>query len=100
MIDREFARRLVAEHIEEGCRNADGVTPVVLDGRTIEREFGWVFFYDSREFVENGEFSARMVGNAPIIVDRRDGSLHESGTALSVGDYIKEYEARRGGTSE
>lgn len=30
-------------------------------------------------------------GNAPLIVDRRDGSIYVTGTAYSYEKYVKEY---------
>lgn len=99
MIDREFARRIAAEHLEEGCPNPSGVTPVILDSKTIERDFGWVFFYESKEYLDTREIGARMLGNAPIIVDRRDGSVHVTGSAMPVERYIAEYERRRSSPS-
>jgi hypothetical protein len=98
MIDKDFARRLASEHIEEGCQTEDGVTPVILDDKTIERPFGWVFFYESREYLDTRDLALRMIGNAPLIVDRRDGSIHVTGTAEPIEHYIKEYEEKRGST--
>lgn len=94
MIDRNLARRIVAEHIQEGCTTEDGVTPVILDDETIEREALWVFFYESREYLDTGDFSRQLVGNAPLIVDRADGSVHETGTSRPVERYIERHERR------
>ena len=95
MIDRAFARRIAAEHIEEGCATADGVTPVIVDDQTIEEDFGWIFFYQSREYLDTRDFGLSLAGNAPLIVDRRDGSIHETGTAMPVGHYIETYRRAR-----
>jgi len=35
-----------------------------------------------------------VAGNAPIIVNRFDGSLHFTGTARPTEEYIRDYEAR------
>ena len=95
MINKEFARRIAAEHIEEGCKTLDGYTLVLLDDQTIERNFGWVFFYQSREFLDTGDYSLQLAGNCPLIVDRRDGAMHVAGTAQPIEYYIEEYERRR-----
>ncbi len=95
-IDQDFARKLVATFIGEGRRNDDGFTPVILDKETIERDFGWVFFYQSQEFLDSGDERDQLAGNAPIIVDRRDGSTHTTGTAEPVETYIAAYEKSRG----
>lgn len=66
---------------------------VLLDGRTLEREFGWVFFYQSEQYVRTGAESMRLYGNAPIIVDRRTGRATVTGTAFPIEDYLVAYEA-------
>ena len=96
-IDQDFARKLVATFIGEGRRNDDGFTPVILDKDTIERDFGWVFFYQSQEFLDSGDERDQLTGNAPIIVDRRDGSTYPTGTDEPIETYIAAYEKTRGG---
>jgi len=43
---------------------------VVIHGETVELAEGWVFFYNSREFAETGDFGHSLAGNGPIFVDR------------------------------
>lgn len=92
MLDRATATTLVTQHI-----NADYHVPgdelVVLDEETLEKDYGWVFFYTSRQYLETGDFQYMLGGNGPLIVDRFDGSLTELGTALPTEDYIAQYEA-------
>jgi hypothetical protein len=95
LINQETARRIAAEYIGEGSLRPDGVTPVILDDKTIERDFGWVFFYQSREHIETGDFGSILLGNAPVIVDRDDGSLHVTGTAQPIESYLAKYKAVR-----
>lgn len=95
MISRDSARRIAADSIREGVRTPHGMTLVILDDETIERGFGWVFFYQSREYLETGDLSQQLAGNAPIIVDREDGSVHTTGTAEPVEHYLAAYEKRR-----
>lgn len=106
MIDQATARRIAAEYIQEGKPQLSGslegklapsFTPVIVDSATLEREFGWVFFYDSEEHQTTGDFRSALLGNAPIIVDREDGSIHATGTAKPVEFYIEEYLRSRSG---
>src|ERR1039457_5978302 len=71
---------------------------VILPAPTIERSFGWVFFWQSREFVETGDPGARLVGNAPLIVNLHDRAVCATGTALPIENYIAVYEASLIGT--
>lgn len=90
MIDEETAKRLVLELITQDW-DVPGAHPVILDEITIERDFGWVFFYDSSRHLESGEVSDLLAGNAPIIVNKHDGSLHITGTYKAVEEFIAAY---------
>ncbi len=36
--------------------NKDRLSQALVITRTVEEDFGWVYFYNSREFVESGDF--------------------------------------------
>jgi hypothetical protein len=92
MMTRDKARAVAAQYIGEGCRTPDGITPMIVDTETQEREFGWVFFYDSREHVETGDVLYALAGNAPVVV-LRDGTIRTTGTARPLSQYLSEIEA-------
>ena len=64
----------------------------ILDDRTLEFHFGWVFFYQSAEFLETGAWTKALGGNAPIIVDRYTAVAHVTGTAEPIETYVNRYE--------
>ena len=66
----------------------------VLEEETIEKQWGWVFFYQAKSYIETGDFREMLGGNAPIIVNRNTGELFHTGTAHEVEHYISEYEAK------
>ena len=66
-----------------------------MDDRTLERDFGWVFFWNSREFVETGDTRSALLGNAPFIVDKDNGTLHVTGTDRPTEEYVREFEEKR-----
>ncbi|MGN6151599.1 MAG: YrhB domain-containing protein [Lysobacteraceae bacterium] len=76
---REIAKRTIDAYADD-C----GEPLALLDARTLESDFGWVFFYESARFLESGESSARMAGNAPLIVSRANGEVIVTGTAMPV----------------
>ncbi|MBN8469455.1 hypothetical protein JYJ95_23385 [Corallococcus exiguus] len=92
-MNRDEARELMDAYVREVSAQA-GAELIVRDEHTIEREFGWVFFYTSKRYVETGDPAFLLGGNAPMIVDRMTGELHVTGTAYPVEHYIAEYEAR------
>jgi hypothetical protein len=52
---------------------------VLLPGVSVETEDGWWFCFDTRAYVETGDVD-RMApfGNVPIVVLKKDGSVHTS----------------------
>lgn len=63
----------------------------ILDDQTIDDDFGWVFFWQSRRNLEASDFSDVLAGNAPLLISRKDGMLHETGTAYPVEYYIENF---------
>ena len=58
----------------------------------IQKEyFGWVFFYQSKNYLKTGNISWILAGNAPFIVCHETGAVHVLGTAYPADVYIKEY---------
>lgn len=56
------------------------------------RSYGWVFFYDSRDYLETGDPRHALFGNAPFLVNRHTGAVVTFGTALRTEDYLIAYE--------
>ena len=69
---------------------------VVVDSHTIEKPYVWVFFYNTKRFVETGEFSHTLAGNGPGIVNKYDGTVHFFGSSRPTKDWIAEYERKFG----
>jgi len=47
---------------------------------TLALPYGWVFFYNSAEYIgDRSNFEHSLVGNAPILIDRVNGELRVLG---------------------
>src|SRR5262245_24620835 len=88
-MDRQAAKRIAEACVASQERELCGLHCTLHD--ILEHDFGWVFFWGSNDP------SVLLAGNAPFIVDRKDGSLHLTGTAFPVERYIESY-ARTGRT--
>ncbi len=81
-VTKEQAVALVTAQI---CTRAIGLHPddeiIIVGEATIEKSWGWVFFYTSRKYRETKEVRYALAGNAPIIVERSSGRLIPTGTA-------------------
>lgn len=93
MLDLDKARELVAKQV---CVRPDWLPSedeiVILDSETIERPWGWVFFYTSKLWFETREIRYALAGNSPLFVERETGKLLNTGTAHPIDYYIENYE--------
>jgi hypothetical protein len=88
LLDRKAAEELVLTHLngsQPECRQDKVITQV------LEKPFGWVFYYDSKQHVETSDAKSQLLGGYPILVDRRDATLHFTGLGR-IEDYIQRYE--------
>lgn len=89
MLTIKKAREIADKFIQNLGRSTNSELEII-DSETLEREIGWVFFYDSSEYVKTGNFKYRLVGNSPILISRDSGEVRELGTARPLEEYLKE----------
>ena len=94
MIDKATAQQLVVDYLYK-FPQARRYHYVIMEEYTIEKEYGWIFFYNSRRFLETGDESAALFGNGPIVVENSNGSIHPLGTLNPLEEEIGLYEAER-----
>ena len=87
MIDRLQARGIAERHVD-AVQHSLQIPLLILDSETIERDFGWVFYYD----VDQLKSKEVIAGNGPLIVDRQTGRLYACGTSHPETWYIDKYE--------
>lgn len=102
MVTREQADKIVATWLDEHeiatfdfesplPRHDDRHAQTLVVVRVDEHDFGWVYFYDGSQHAQSHRDSDAVVGNAPLIVDRADGKLYITGTALPLEHYLQEF---------
>ena len=77
-----------AESYVHKCERDCGVPLKLLIDNTLEREFGWVFFYT----VDLARSNEMIAGNGPLIIDRHTGKLHACGSAYPEEVYMQAYD--------
>jgi hypothetical protein len=86
-MDFEKAAALAKAWVDILC---EGQARIVRES-TIAKPYGWIFFYQSKEFLD-GTAPVALAGNAPIIVNRNTSELRVTGTARPLEHYLEEYE--------
>jgi hypothetical protein len=93
VISLEEAHRRVAKFLRQPSPYSDDPNDlVVIDESTIERPWGWVFFYDSATHIRSGSLDDMVAGNAPVLVERESGRLFLTGTSEPAEHYIALFE--------
>jgi len=92
MLTKTEALELVSKKLQQ--RHSPDNACVVVDKYTIEKVFGWVFFYNSKKFVEIGIYRYRLAGNGPVIVNKVSRTVEFHGSGTPPEDIVKDYEKR------
>jgi hypothetical protein len=94
MVNQQDARKLVLTQINEEY-NIPGDELVIRDEKTIEKSYGWIFFYNSKRYLQTQEIHYLVIGNGPIIFERDSGNIVRLTSACSANESIEDYEKRR-----
>jgi hypothetical protein len=96
MINLEQAKELAIKQLLE-IEGKSNIKLSLFEDEVLIFEYGWVFFYQSEEFVRTGNLNALVGGNAPILIDKTDGTAHVTGTGKDITYYVDEYCASKKG---
>ena len=67
MIDRTEAEHLAKQRVDELASEAGDEFSLFTEA-TIQVESGWIFFFNSAEFLRTRDPSAQLAGNGPLFV--------------------------------
>ncbi len=71
-MDAQSAKKIVEQYLQpvEPGDNVFGI----FDNKTVETAYGWVFYYNSKQYIETREMRHMLVGPTPLLV-RHSGEL-------------------------
>lgn len=93
MIDRITAKQLVEAYLRDASnRDLEDDSYVVVDSATVEKDYGWIFVYQSNKFCQTRDLNYALLGNSPILVNKTDGSLQYLLIGRTVEERIRNYE--------
>ena len=93
MIDRTSAKAMVLRYMEESFGREPELA--IVDGEPSETAHAWIFFYNTKRYLETGEFSEALAGNGPILVNKITGAIEAFGTAIPLERLFAEYEEKQ-----
>lgn len=69
---------------------------VIVDEMTLEKCYGWVFWFNSKKYIETGNFIYSLGGNGPLVVLKDAGRIYQLSSAISSDLAIMEFEKNMG----
>lgn len=91
MLSFEQAKSIAEKLLEISPDSNDKSDIVIIKKYIVEKPYAWVFPYNTRGALE-GDIQYALVGNSPIFVDKRDGTISRFPTYLSMEGMIDAYE--------
>jgi hypothetical protein len=90
MVSQLEAKKLAQKALDKTWSRTDDDL-VIQDQFTVEFNNGWVFYYQSRKYLETSDILFRLMGNGPVIIDKEEGLAYQAGTGQSVQYWIEEF---------
>jgi hypothetical protein len=78
-LNKHDAQAIAARVLHDLKPSADFV---IVEGETLERDFGWVFLYSTRRYLETKDPGELVPGAGPLVVLRKDGSTRFLSTSV------------------
>lgn len=99
VLTKDDARNKMNELLAERGRYITGGLALV-DEMTLEKPYGWVFFYNSRRFLETRDMLHGIAGNGPVVVVASTGEVVTLGSSRAPAEEVAEFERQRGLSSK
>jgi len=86
-VSRESARLKAFAYLVECIPDFDDEFGIV-DDATMDEGWCWVFFWNSRRYLETRSRQDAVAGNAPVVVMKESGRVYLTGTAFPLDHYL------------
>lgn len=92
MISQKEAQQLVLSYLAGAPQPAND-SYAIVEHETIEKPWGWVFFYSSKKFLTTGDLNYASASYPPLFVSNKGGKVLVGGMDEEVHYYIRKYES-------
>lgn len=80
------------EEVKQIALDTIGLDCALYEDSIIEKPYGWYFCFQSKKYIETGDFREMLAGSGDFIVERETGEVIQFGSAYSSERYFKIYE--------
>ena len=89
MISYEQAKKLALEQARKTFFRTSDI--VLREDNSIEVELGWVFDYNTKRFLDTGDFEKMLWGNNPIFVEKKTGRVSFIRGDIPIEEALQEW---------
>lgn len=90
MISKSEAQKIFEDHVKADKFKSEGVElSIELED---EKDYGWIFTYQSKQYLESGDILDALMGNHPCLVAKKDGSVWPLGAGAPREMHLAEFE--------
>ena len=98
------AQQIAEAYLNQECYSVQRVAQtgplVIMPERTIAKEYGWIFQYETQKHRETGELQYALAGDFPIVVEKTTGKVmplqRTMESVSNLEEAIKEFEQTLG----
>ncbi len=94
MLNMDSAINIVNEYLVQQVDSNEELA-IAKEGK-IEKNYGWIFFYNTKKYLDTKEISYALAGNGPVVVEKRNGQVTFLGTGKTIEKVIEEFERTKG----
>lgn len=97
---REIAKTFIAKKNESNkaywmrLKMLDTHVELTISDRSEESKYCFAFFCTAKKYLDSSKHGQNFIGPGPLIVDRRNGEVIETGSGYSRETYLENYEKR------
>jgi hypothetical protein len=74
-MNKQEAEKIAREYIRSIVEDKSLAVEIIED-ETIEKPYGWIFFYQSKQYLDTRDIRHVLVGNGPILVIKSGAVIH------------------------
>lgn len=97
-IKYEDAKKMAIDYVNSHqlpeSEQLDGNKMILVEDKTIEKDYGWYFFSSASKWLETGKFRYAVAGGAPFLIRKDTGELITFLSSYSIDEIIETYEKR------
>lgn len=90
LTDKEMQQ--IAERYIEKLGKESNIEMMLFSSEIIKKKYGNIYYFDSKEYIINGDIGKALVGNGPFLVEKDNGRLVNFGTTPGLDEYLIAYE--------